>query len=398
MHRVGIQIGHHRAGQHQPVVMRLVAVPVHQHDVTRLHQRLDHDLVGGRGAVGDEVGPPRPERLRRQLLRLPQRPGGLEQRIKPAAGRRGLGQEDLQAVEVDHVPDPVRVDDRLAVRDRQRVKYPGGPVAVVTQRAEERCAIPGRHAVQDGQVQLKRPFPGMEDAPEMMAEPAGQILDGDLRHQVQVEFRPDPGQRPGEDLSAVIRRALHQVGRSAAVRELGDRGRVVAGPVGEPAADHARLQPEVQPRSHERVVEAGHHDDLVDELVIRATPPPQLFPQRALLLVGQVLDDEDLEIRPVTPGLLGRAGIAFVGVILGVQINGVTAAVGLGDQGPVGPAHHRGKPLVITGGEEPLQLLKGLRAGKRPESLHRPEDIQQPGDRLGQLLDRMLLGRRPRRA
>ena len=123
-------------------------------------------------------------------------------------------------------------------------------------------------------MQLERTFPGMEDAPEMMAEPAGQILDGDLRHQVQVEFGPDPGQRSGKYLSAVIRRMVHQVVSSVDARERCEQGRVVAGPVGEPAADHARLQPEVQPRGHDRLVETGHHDDLVDELVIRATPPP----------------------------------------------------------------------------------------------------------------------------
>src|SRR6266496_5209039 len=81
----------------------------------------------------------------------------------------------------------------------------------------------------------------MEDAPEMVAEPAGQILDGDLRHQVQVEFGPDPGQRSGKYLSAVIRRMVHQVVSSVDTRERCEQGRVVAGPVGEPAADHARL-------------------------------------------------------------------------------------------------------------------------------------------------------------
>ena len=191
---VGVQVRHHRAGQHQPVVVGLVAVPVDQDDVAGLDQGLHHDLVRGRGAVGDEVGLPRAEGLGRELLGLAQRPGRLEQRVEPAAGRRRLGQEDVQAVEVDHVPDPVRVDDRLAVRDRQRVEHPGRPVAVAPQGAEERRAVPGRDAVQDGQVQLQRPFPGVEDAPEMMAEPAGQVLDRDLGHQVQVEFRPDPGQ------------------------------------------------------------------------------------------------------------------------------------------------------------------------------------------------------------
>ena len=161
--------------------------------------------------------------------------------------------------------------------------------------------------------------------------------------------------------------------------------------VGEPTADHACLQPEVQPRGHDRLVEAGHHDDLVDELVVRAPPPPQLFPQRALLLPGQVLDDENLEVRPVTAELLRRVAVAFVCVVFGTQIPGLTAAVRLGDQCPVGPAHHGGEPVEITGGEEPLHLLIGLRAGERPEPLDRSEDIQQPGHRLGQLPSGTLL-------
>ena len=148
--RVRLQVGHHRAGQHQPVVVGLVAVPVDEDDVAGLDDGLHDDLVGRRGAVGDEVGLPRAERLGRELLSLAEWSGRLEQRVETTAGRGGFGQEDFQAVEVDHVLDPVRVDDRLAVRDRQRVEHPGGPVAVVTQRAEERGTIPRRDAVQDG--------------------------------------------------------------------------------------------------------------------------------------------------------------------------------------------------------------------------------------------------------
>ena len=167
---VGVQVGDHRAGQHQPVVMGLVAVPVHQHDIARLDQGLDHDLVRRGGSVSDEVGLPGAERLSRQLLGLAQRPGGLQQGVQAAAGGGGLGQEDLQAVEVDHVLDPVRVHDRLAVRDGQRVEHPGRPVAVAAQRAEERGAVPGLDAVQDGQVQLQGSLAGVEDAPEVVAD------------------------------------------------------------------------------------------------------------------------------------------------------------------------------------------------------------------------------------
>ena len=167
----------------------------------------------------------------------------------------------------------------------------------------------------------------------------------------------------------------------------------MARPVGEPAADHARLQPEVQPCGQERVLEAGHHDDLVDELVIRAPPPPQLFAQRAFLLPDQVLDDENLEVRLVTAArLLRRAGIAIVCVILDAQFPGMTAAVGLGDQCPVDLAYHAGEPAVLSCREVPLHLVEGPCAGKSPESLDRPENIQELGHGLGQLLDGTLLG------
>jgi hypothetical protein len=150
VHRVGLQVGDHGPGQHQPVVMRLVTVPVHQHDVAGLDQGLHHDLVRGRRPVSDEVGLPGTERPGRELLGLPQRSGRFQQRVQAAAGRRRLGQEDVQAIEVDHVLDPVRVHDRLAMRDRQRVEDPGRPVAVAAQRAEERRPVPGTDAVQDG--------------------------------------------------------------------------------------------------------------------------------------------------------------------------------------------------------------------------------------------------------
>ena len=45
-----------RAGQHQAVVVRLVAVAVDQHDVAGPGQGLHDDFVRGRRSVGDEVG------------------------------------------------------------------------------------------------------------------------------------------------------------------------------------------------------------------------------------------------------------------------------------------------------------------------------------------------------
>jgi hypothetical protein len=106
--------------------------------------------------------------------------------------------------------------------------------------------------------------------------------------------------------------------------------------VGEPAAHHARLEPEVEPGGHDRVVHAGHHDDLIDERVVRAAPAAQLLAQHAFLRLAQVLDDQDLEIGPVGPGRLGPVDVAaLAGVVIGAQVPGLAAPVGIGGQRPV---------------------------------------------------------------
>ena len=168
----------------------------------------------------------------------------------------------------------------------------------------------------------------------------------------------------------------------------------MAGPVGEAAADHTRLKPEVQPRGHQRVVEARHHDDLVDELIVGAAPPPEFLAKGALLVLGHVLHDQDLEVGPLgaSAGLVGLARLVVVGVVLGVGVPGLAAPVGVGGQRPVDPGHHGRAPVVLTGREQPAHPVEGLHARERPEALDGREDIQRFGNGFGQLLDRMLLG------
>ena len=82
------------------------------------------------------------------------------------------------------------------------------------------------------------------------------------------------------------------------------------GPVSEPGPDHAGLQLEVQPGGHQRVVEARYHDDLVGELVVRPAPAAEFLAQRALLLLGHVLDDQHLEVGPFGPDLVAERVLA----------------------------------------------------------------------------------------
>ncbi len=219
---------------------------------------------------------------------------------------------------------------------------------------------------------------------------AGQVLDRDLRHQVQVELRSDPGQGPGQDLGAFVRPVFHQVVGSEQAHELADRGGVMAGPVSESGADHAGLQLEVQPGGHHRVVEARHHDYFVGELVVRSAPAAEFLAQRALLLLGHVLDDQHLEVGPVGPGRVSRAAVGLVEVVVELGVPDLPV-VGIAGQGPVEPGHDRRAPVVLPGCEQPPDLLVGRHAGKGPEPLDGPEEFELRGHRLGQRLEGTLL-------
>ena len=151
-------------------------------------------------------------------------------------------------------------------------------------------------------MQLQRAFPGVEYPAEVMAEMPGDVLDGDFRHQVEVEFRAQPGQPPGQDLGPLVRSQAVQISGEAAVGERGQVRLVVPGRRGEAAADDAGLQAGVQLRGDDGFLGAAHDDQLVDEVVSWPAPAAHLLAQGQLLSRCQRLDDQHLEVGP------GRAG------------------------------------------------------------------------------------------
>ena len=112
--RIAVEIDHLRARQHHAVMVRLVAVAVDQHDAAGAHQRLHHDLVAGRGAVGGKKGLLGAEGPRRQSLRLLDGAVRLQQAVEPAGSRRGLGQEDVGAVAINRDLFNAYVETQLA--------------------------------------------------------------------------------------------------------------------------------------------------------------------------------------------------------------------------------------------------------------------------------------------
>ncbi len=148
-HREGFDIERLRAGQHHSVVMRLVAVAVDDRDVARREQRLNGHLVRGRGAVGDEEDAIGAERTRRLVLRLLDVAGRLQQAVETAGGRAAFGQEQVQAVELAHVADPVRLEHGFAARDRQRMERSDRPLRILLEIVEERRVVAVLHAFED---------------------------------------------------------------------------------------------------------------------------------------------------------------------------------------------------------------------------------------------------------
>jgi hypothetical protein len=175
--------------------------------------RLVDHLVRGRGAVGHEEHVVGPEGARRHVLRFLDVAGRLQQAVEAAGGGRGLREEEVQAVELAHVADPVGLEDRLAARDRQRVEGADRPHRVFLEVVEERRAEAVRHALEHREVQLQQLLDRVEDAADAVgARIAGDALHVAVGQEVDVEFgaqllQPAASARPGPRRRSFPRRS-----------------------------------------------------------------------------------------------------------------------------------------------------------------------------------------------
>ena len=135
-------------------------------------------LLRGRGAVGDEEDVVGAEGARRHLLRLLDVAGRLQQAVETAGRRAALGQEQVQAVELAHVADPVGLEDRFAARDRQRMEGADRPLRIFLEVVEERRFVAVLHAFENGEVQLEQFLDRIEDAAgHIRIRISGQLFD-----------------------------------------------------------------------------------------------------------------------------------------------------------------------------------------------------------------------------
>ena len=240
------------------------------------------------------------------------------------------------------------------------MKYTGGPVTVLLERAEERGAVARRHTLQDRQVKLEHAFASVKHPAEVLAQPPGYFLHLDFGHEVQVEFGPQPRQGNREDPRAFLGRlVIRQLVRNPGIDELRQSRQVPGGLVRKTSPDHDRLQVDIQPRRDERLVAAGHHHELVDEFVVGAPPFADFVAQRPFLVFGHLFDDEHLEIgtvalrRRLVFDELTRIGREHVEVV-GSGVLHVARAVRLRGQRSVDLHHGLREFVIAAGGEKSL--------------------------------------------
>ena len=383
---IALEIDDLSTRQDHAVVVRFVAVAVDQHDVARADQGLHHDLVAGRGAVGGEEGLLRAEGAGRQLLRFLDRPGGLEQAIQATRGRRGLGQEDVGAIKGAHVLDPVRARDRLAAADRHGVEDARGLARIFLQGGEEGGAVAGLNTAEDVQVQLHEVFLVVEDPaaePEILA---GDLLDRAVGDQVGIELRADLGDQPAQLGPVILGPERVDILVADAVEVAGEDRQIVGRFQRQAGADDDGLDVVVEKNADQRVLEARHHHRLVDEGVLGPAHGVDRGLHPALLLVGQPVDDEDLEIRLGQRAHLGREQrfILVLVVITVVAIQGDRPpSVGARGEGAGDPADREGHALDLAVLEQALEIVEGEQARERPIGLDRRQALENLADALG---------------
>src|SRR4030095_9651670 len=145
---------------------RFVTVSIHEHDVSRAHNGLRRNLVRGGGTVRSE----------KQLLAT-KGPCCLfvgdfdiarrfQERIQHASGGGGFSHKNVSAEEVTEVPNPVRIEDRLAASHRQGVESADRTARVVLQIIEIRRVVTLVHTLHESEGNRTQLFATIKDTPE----------------------------------------------------------------------------------------------------------------------------------------------------------------------------------------------------------------------------------------
>src|SRR4030095_12688723 len=214
--RISFDVERLPAAKDKTVVMRLVAVTIDQDDVARTNQRLHRDLVGSRSAVGAKKEPLTTKSPRRFVLRDLDITGRLQERIQ--AARRGgrFREENIGAVEMAEVANPMGIENRLTARHRQSVEGADWTPRIFFQVVEVRRLVTLVNTFQDRQVDLHQIFDPVKNAADVFRlETARHLLRRAIHNQVNIQLWADLSDRACERDAVVLR-----FKRAALLREM----------------------------------------------------------------------------------------------------------------------------------------------------------------------------------
>ena len=175
----------------------------------------------------------------------------------------------------------------------------GRPATVLLERAEKRRAVAGGHPRRMDRCSSRNPSRAWKTRRKYWpTRPAMSSTSISV-----IRYRSSSGR---SSVSVIARFSARSSGDwwsfsssdSVCLDELVESRKVAGRPVGEPTSNHHCLQVDVEPCRDQRLVAAGHHHQVVDELVVGPAPASHLFAQRPFLGFGHRLDDQHLEVGP----------------------------------------------------------------------------------------------------
>src|SRR5690242_12826661 len=119
-------------------------------------------------------------------------PGWLQEAVEAASCRRGLGKEQIHAIELTHVTNPVGFENGFSPRHRQGMESAYRTLSILLQIVEVRGLVPVGNGVKNAKVQFERLFHLIEHAPNTSGvHVARHFFDFAIAEQKDVEFWTD---------------------------------------------------------------------------------------------------------------------------------------------------------------------------------------------------------------
>ena len=194
-------------------------------------------------------------------------PGRLQKAVEAARRGAAFGEEQIDAVELAHVANPLRPEHRFAACDRQGVKGADGALRISLEVVEEGRLETRLDPLENGEMQFEKFLYGVENPPGAGCGGIGcERLHFAVGRDVDVEIRSDAFQDAGKFQCGGIGRQL----ADRIVYDAAQGRRFVLRPERHALGHDDREDLRIDDGSAERVFETADDDRLVDERILDA--------------------------------------------------------------------------------------------------------------------------------